>query len=145
MLGFCPWFLAQSFKSPRNFLSEEFLCYANEVTQAGLLDSFWMPTGHQKEQHVIKGFRLSTARLLGKEGAGDWAQSFNQLCFHNETAIKTLDTKFSRASLLMNTFTCLENIVVPGRWHAMTPHRPGTGVLCSKPSQTPPYVILYEK
>lgn len=40
--GFYTQFLAQSSKNPWNFLSDPSVCYANEVTPGGPLDSFSM-------------------------------------------------------------------------------------------------------
>lgn len=143
ILRLCPWFLTQSFYSPRNFLSEKsFLVMPRRYLRLHSWIVSGCPLVTKKGKHVIGGFGLSITRLCGKRGARDWAQSFNQLCVHIETAIKTLGTKFSRTSLLMNAFTCLENTAEPGRWHAPTPQRASTGVLCSKPSQTTPYVII---
>lgn len=71
---------------------------ANEVTQGGYPENFRVGAGHQKDQTCdSKVGTLGQTGFQGEEGAENLVQLhihlFNQACLHNETPIKTLDTK----------------------------------------------------
>ena len=65
MPGFCPQFLAKPQKRLEFPERQECLCYANEATQGGPLESFRMGTGHQKD-HMVRRLEL-WASLTSRE------------------------------------------------------------------------------
>lgn len=95
------------------------IVYGKEMTQDGLGWSersiMWLKSW---------GFEAGDTRPISGEGSrvGDWVypcgQWFNQLCLHNETPIKTLDTE---AEISFPNFFIMSHIDVPGRWPMLTP------------------------
>lgn len=58
-----PWFLTQSSYVPWNFLGNRSIFSSIEATLGGLLDSFRMGAGHQKDQGKVRGLEFSAPLL----------------------------------------------------------------------------------
>lgn len=114
---------------------------AIEVTPGGPLDSFWVGTGHQKDQvHVIRELGLGASPTSRERREDeDWVQlrgpRFNQSGLCNKSLIKTLNTE-ALWSLLVGKYTDVQK-----RWHTQIP-REKIWKLCV-PSQTSSHVSLY--
>jgi len=97
IFGLFPQSLIWSSWIPQNFLGEENIFCSNEVTLDGLLDTFRMEVGHQKEQGLCPIPRSSRKDELmighGQVRKPLW---------------KSINNGFWRASKLVNTATCSE-------------------------------------